>query len=72
MSVRILMSWIVGALIVLGTFNHAIVSTIEIVFGMRYGADGNLVRRAAPRDLRTLGPGGRRLVLIREQNLYLP
>ena len=39
MGVRIVMSWIVGALIVLGTFNHAIVSTIEIVFGMRYGAD---------------------------------
>jgi formate-nitrite transporter family protein len=39
MGVRILMSWIIGALIVLGTFNHAIVSTIEIVFGMRYGAD---------------------------------
>ena len=39
MSVRILMSWVVGAVIVLGTFNHAIVSTIEIVFGMRYGAD---------------------------------
>jgi formate-nitrite transporter family protein len=39
MSVRIVMSWIVGAVIVLGTFNHAIVSTIEIVFGMRYGAD---------------------------------
>jgi formate-nitrite transporter family protein len=39
MSVRILMAWIVGALIVLGTFNHAIVSTIEIVFGMRLGAD---------------------------------
>jgi formate/nitrite transporter FocA (FNT family) len=38
-GVRILMSWIVGALIVLGTFNHAIVSTIEMVFGMRYGAD---------------------------------
>ena len=38
MGVRILMSWIVGTLIVLGTFNHAIVSTIEIVFGMRYGA----------------------------------
>jgi formate-nitrite transporter family protein len=38
-GVRILMSWIVGTLIVLGTFNHAIVSTIEIVFGMRYGAD---------------------------------
>ena len=39
MGIRILMSWIVGALIVLGTFNHAIVSTIEIVFGLRYGAD---------------------------------
>jgi formate/nitrite transporter FocA (FNT family) len=39
MGVRILMSWLVGALIVLGTFNHAVVSTIELVFGMRYGAD---------------------------------
>ena len=38
-GVRIVMSWIVGALIVLGTFNHAVVSTIETVFGMRYGAD---------------------------------
>jgi formate-nitrite transporter family protein len=38
-GVRIAMSWIVGALIALGTFNHAIVSTIELVFGMRYGAD---------------------------------
>jgi formate-nitrite transporter family protein len=37
-GVRIVMSWIVGALIALGTFNHAIVSTIELVFGMRYGA----------------------------------
>jgi formate-nitrite transporter family protein len=42
MSVRIVMSWIVGALIVLGTFNHAIVSTVEIVFGMRYGAHVSL------------------------------
>jgi formate-nitrite transporter family protein len=39
MGVRIVMSWIVGALIVLGTFNHAIVSTIEIVFGMRFGSN---------------------------------
>jgi formate/nitrite transporter FocA (FNT family) len=38
-GVRIVMSWIVGALILLGTFNHVIVSTIEFVFGMRYGAD---------------------------------
>jgi formate/nitrite transporter FocA (FNT family) len=37
-GVRIVMSWIVGSLIALGTFNHAIVSTIELVFGMRYGA----------------------------------
>jgi formate/nitrite transporter FocA (FNT family) len=44
-GVRIAMSWIVGSLIALGTFNHAIVSTIELVFGMRYGAgvsDGDL------------------------------
>ena len=34
-----MMAWIVGALIVLGTFNHAIVSTIELIFGMRYGGD---------------------------------
>jgi formate/nitrite transporter FocA (FNT family) len=39
LGVRIVMAWITGALIVLGTFNHAIVSTIELVFGMRYGAD---------------------------------
>jgi formate-nitrite transporter family protein len=38
-GVRIVMAWLVGALIALGTFNHAIVSTIEIVFGMRVGAD---------------------------------
>jgi formate/nitrite transporter FocA (FNT family) len=38
MGVRIVMSWIVGALIALGTFNHAVVSTVELVFGMRYGA----------------------------------
>ena len=39
MGVRIVMAWIVGALIVLGTFNHAVVSQVELVFGMRYGAD---------------------------------
>ena len=42
MGVRIVMSWIVGALIALGTFNHAVVSTIELVFGMRYGASVSL------------------------------
>jgi formate/nitrite transporter FocA (FNT family) len=38
MGVRIAMAWITGTLILLGTFNHAIVSTLELVFGMRYGA----------------------------------
>ena len=36
-GVRIVMAWLVGTLIALGAFNHAIVSTIELVFGMRYG-----------------------------------
>jgi formate-nitrite transporter family protein len=39
MGVRIVMAWIVGALISLGTFNHAVVSTLELIFGMRYGGD---------------------------------
>jgi formate/nitrite transporter FocA (FNT family) len=39
MSVRIVMSWIVGTLLVLGGFNHAIVSTIELFYGIRFGAD---------------------------------
>jgi formate/nitrite transporter FocA (FNT family) len=38
-GVRIVMAWLVGALIAFGAFNHAIVSTVELVFGMRYGAD---------------------------------
>jgi formate/nitrite transporter FocA (FNT family) len=37
MGVRIVMAWIVGSLIVLGSFNHAIVGQIELVYGMRYG-----------------------------------
>jgi formate/nitrite transporter FocA (FNT family) len=37
-GIRIVMAWITAALIALGTFNHAIVSTIEIFFGIRYGA----------------------------------
>jgi formate/nitrite transporter FocA (FNT family) len=38
-GVRIVMAWLTGTLILLGTFNHAIVSTLELVFGIRYGAD---------------------------------
>ena len=41
-GIRIVMAWIVGSLIALGTFNHAIVSTIEIVFGMRYGSAASI------------------------------
>jgi formate-nitrite transporter family protein len=39
LGVRIAMAWIVGAVIALGAFNHVVVVTIELVFGMRYGAD---------------------------------
>ena len=38
-GIRILVAWVVGALIVLGTLNHAIVSTIELFFGIRFGAE---------------------------------
>jgi formate/nitrite transporter FocA (FNT family) len=37
LGVRIVMAWIVGAVIVLGGFNHAIVSTIELLYGLRLG-----------------------------------
>jgi formate/nitrite transporter FocA (FNT family) len=36
-GVRIVMAWAVGSVIVLGSFNHAIVSTIELLFGLRFG-----------------------------------
>ena len=38
-GVRIAMAWIVGFVLVLGSFNHAIVGTIELVYGIRFGAD---------------------------------
>lgn len=38
-GVRIVMAWIIGAVIALGAFNHAIVGAIELAFGWRYGAD---------------------------------
>jgi formate-nitrite transporter family protein len=43
MSVRIVMAWIVGALVVLGMFNHAIVGQIELIYGLRYGAHVSFV-----------------------------
>jgi formate/nitrite transporter FocA (FNT family) len=39
---RIVVAWVAGALLALGTFNHVIVVTLELVFGMRFGADVSL------------------------------
>lgn len=36
---RILCAWIGGVLLTLGTFNHVIVVTLEMIFGLRFGAD---------------------------------
>ncbi|MEJ7797382.1 MAG: formate/nitrite transporter family protein [Solirubrobacteraceae bacterium] len=36
---RILCAWIGGVLLTLGSFNHVIVVTLEMIFGMRVGAD---------------------------------
>jgi formate-nitrite transporter family protein len=38
MGVRIVMAWIVGFVLVLGSFDHAIVGTIEMFYGIRSGA----------------------------------
>jgi formate/nitrite transporter FocA (FNT family) len=38
-GVRIVMAWIVGSLLVLGSFNHAVVGTIELFYGLRFGGD---------------------------------
>jgi formate/nitrite transporter FocA (FNT family) len=37
MGVRITMAWIVGAVLVLGSFNHAIVGAVEMFYGLRFG-----------------------------------
>jgi formate-nitrite transporter family protein len=45
-GVRLAVAWIGGALLALGAFNHAIVVTLELFAGIRYGADvggGDLV-----------------------------
>jgi formate-nitrite transporter family protein len=36
--VRLTVAWIAGALLALGSFNHVIVITLELVLGIRYGA----------------------------------
>ncbi len=35
---RIIVSWIAGSLLALGSFDHVIVATIEMIFGHRFGA----------------------------------
>jgi len=38
MLVRVVVAWIAGAVLALGSFDHVIVATLELVFGYRYGA----------------------------------
>jgi formate-nitrite transporter family protein len=38
MLVRVVVAWIAGAILALGSFNHVIVVTLELIFGYRYGA----------------------------------
>jgi formate/nitrite transporter FocA (FNT family) len=38
MMVRVVVAWIAGALLALGSFNHVIVITLELIFGYRFGA----------------------------------
>jgi len=39
LGVRILMAWLVGSLLVLGSFNHAVVGVIALFYAVRFGAD---------------------------------
>ena len=36
--VRVVVAWIAGALLILGSFNHVIVDTVGLIFGIRFGA----------------------------------
>ncbi|HZT92175.1 MAG TPA: formate/nitrite transporter family protein [Gaiellaceae bacterium] len=36
--VRVVVAWIAGAILALGSFDHVIVVTLELIFGIRYGA----------------------------------
>jgi len=38
MLVRVVVAWIAGALLALGSFDHVIVVTLELIFGYRFGA----------------------------------
>jgi formate-nitrite transporter family protein len=39
MQTRVVVAWIVGAFLAIGSLNHVVVVTIELIFGIRYGAD---------------------------------
>ena len=44
---RIVVAWIAGVILALASLNHVIVVTLELIFGMRFGADialGEVVR----------------------------
>jgi formate/nitrite transporter FocA (FNT family) len=62
MLVRVVVAWVAGALLALGSFNHVIVVTLELVFGYRFGAHfawtfilGNFFLAAAGNMLGGLG-----------------
>ncbi len=38
MMVRVVVAWIVGSFLALGSLNHVVVVTLELIFGYRYGA----------------------------------
>jgi formate/nitrite transporter FocA (FNT family) len=37
-GVRVAVAWIAGAILALGSFNHVVVVTLELIFGIRFGA----------------------------------
>ena len=39
LSVRVTVAWITGAILALGGFNHVIVVTLELIYGIRFGDD---------------------------------
>lgn len=39
LGAKLVVAWIVGALLTLGAFNHVIVVTLELIMGLRLGAD---------------------------------
>jgi formate/nitrite transporter FocA (FNT family) len=41
MLVRVVVAWLAGFLLALGSFNHVIVVTLELIFGVRYGIHMN-------------------------------